>query len=62
MLADRIAIMSVGPRSVIKKLIDIDLPRPRDLANPRFARLSRWPHEDLMTPDLISSEERLDLH
>jgi NitT/TauT family transport system ATP-binding protein len=60
-LADRIAIMSVGPRSVIKKLIDIDLPRPRDLANPRFARLFS-DIEDLMTPDLISSEERLELH
>jgi hypothetical protein len=53
--------MSVGPRSAIKKLIDIDLPRPRDLANPRFARLFS-DIEDLMTPDLISSEERLELH
>ena len=34
-LADRIAVMSVGPRSVITKLIDIDLPRPRDLTDPR---------------------------
>ena len=38
-LADRIAVMSVGPRSVITRLIDIDLPRPRDLANPRVAHL-----------------------
>ncbi len=60
-LADRIAIMSVGPRSVINKLIDIDLPRPRDLANPRFARLFA-DIEEFMTPDLISSEDRLNLH
>ena len=38
-LADRIAVMSVGPRSVITSLIDVDLPRPRDLANPRVAHL-----------------------
>jgi NitT/TauT family transport system ATP-binding protein len=57
-LADRIAIMSVGPRSVINKLIDIDLPRPRDLANPKFAQLFA-DIEEFMTPDLISSEDRL---
>jgi NitT/TauT family transport system ATP-binding protein len=38
-LADRIAVMSVGPRSVISRLIPVDLPRPRDLANPKVAEL-----------------------
>ena len=38
-LSDRIGVMSVGPRSAITKLIDIDLPRPRDLTNPEVARL-----------------------
>ncbi len=37
-LGDRIGIMSVGPRSVITKTITLDLPRPRDLANPAVAR------------------------
>jgi NitT/TauT family transport system ATP-binding protein len=38
-LADRIVMMSMGPRSVITRLIAIDLPRPRDLTNPRVAEL-----------------------
>lgn len=38
-LGDRIGVMSVGPRSAITKLIDITLPRPRDLTNPEVARL-----------------------
>ena len=38
-LADRIGMMSVGPRSVITKFINIDLPRPRDLTDPIVAQL-----------------------
>jgi NitT/TauT family transport system ATP-binding protein len=54
-LADRIAVMSVGPRSAITKLIDIDLPRPRDLTNPKVAELFN-DIEALLAPDL----QRLD--
>jgi NitT/TauT family transport system ATP-binding protein len=50
-LADRIAVMSVGPRSEIAKLIDIDLPRPRDLTNPAVAELFN-DIEALLAPDL----------
>jgi NitT/TauT family transport system ATP-binding protein len=56
-LADRIGVMSFGPRSVITKLIDIDLPRPRDLTNPKVAQLFNE-IEALLTPDLIRSEEQ----
>ena len=50
-LADRIGVMSFGPRSVITKLIDIDLPRPRDLTNPKVAQMFNE-IEGLLTPDL----------
>ena len=60
-LADRIGMMSVGPRSVITKLIDVDLPRPRDLTNPRVAHLFNE-IEALLAPDLVSSDERLEAH
>jgi NitT/TauT family transport system ATP-binding protein len=50
-LADRIGVMSFGPRSVITKLIDIDLPRPRDLTNPKVAQVFNE-IEALLTPDL----------
>jgi len=58
-LADRIAVMSVGPRSVITELIEVDLPRPRDLTNPKVARLF-GEIEELLTPDLIRSDEQLE--
>jgi len=38
-LADRICVMSVGPGSRITEVIDVDLPRPRDLADPGAARV-----------------------
>jgi NitT/TauT family transport system ATP-binding protein len=60
-LADRVAVMSVGPRSVITKVIEIDLPRPRDLADAKVARLF-GDIEDLLTPDLIRLDERLEAH
>src|SRR6476469_8929937 len=50
-LADRIGVMSFGPRSVITKLIDIYLPRPRDLTNPKVAVLYNE-IEALLAPDL----------
>ncbi len=59
-LADRIAVMSVGPRSGISRLIDIDLPRPRDLTNPKVAQLF-YEIEALLAPDLLSSEKPVQL-
>ena len=38
-LADRVCLMSVGPASRITEVIDVGLPRPRDLSNPAAARL-----------------------
>jgi NitT/TauT family transport system ATP-binding protein len=55
-LADRIGVMSSGPRSVITKLIDIDLPRPRDLTNPKVALLYNE-IEALLAPDLARIAE-----
>lgn len=39
LLADRIAIMSVGPRSRLLDIIEVGLSRPRDPAVPRFGEL-----------------------
>jgi NitT/TauT family transport system ATP-binding protein len=60
-LADRIAVMSVGPCSIITRVIELDLPRPRDLADAKVARLF-GDIEDLLTPDLIRLDERLEAH
>jgi NitT/TauT family transport system ATP-binding protein len=38
-MADRIAIMNVGPRSRIREIIDVDVERPRDPTDPRLGRL-----------------------
>jgi len=54
-LADRIGMMSVGPGSVITKVIDIELARPRDLTNPKVAELFHQ-IEGLLAPDLARSE------
>ena len=51
-LGDRIGVMSFGPRSVITKLIDIDLPRPRDMTNPKVAQMFNE-IEALLAPDLV---------
>ncbi len=56
-LGDRIGIMSVGPGSVITKLIDIDLPRPRELTNPKAAVLYNE-IESLLAPDLARVTEQ----
>jgi NitT/TauT family transport system ATP-binding protein len=55
-LGDRIGVMSSGPRSQLTRLIDIDLPRPRDLTNPKVARLFNE-IEALLTPDLARVAE-----
>src|SRR5919199_1304763 len=43
-LADRIAIMTAGPSSTVKAVVDVGLPRPRDLLavreNPRFGEVT----------------------
>jgi NitT/TauT family transport system ATP-binding protein len=57
-LADRVGMMSMGPRSRITRLISIDLPRPRDVADARMARLFKE-IEDLLTPDLDRSDEQI---
>ena len=50
-LADRICVMSVGPGSRITEVIGVDLPRPRDLADPGAARLFKRV-EGLLAHDL----------
>jgi NitT/TauT family transport system ATP-binding protein len=54
-LADRIGIMSVGPRSLITKTITLDLPRPRNLADPRVAGIFNEV-ERLLAPEVARSE------
>jgi NitT/TauT family transport system ATP-binding protein len=39
LMADRIAVMTVGPGSGIKEVLAVDLPRPRDPAAPAFGEL-----------------------
>jgi NitT/TauT family transport system ATP-binding protein len=60
-LADRVGMMSVGPSSVISKVINIGLPRPRDLTNPQVAHLFNE-IEALLAPDLARSELQAELH
>lgn len=38
-LADRIAIMNLGPASNVKRIFDVSLPRPRDPSDPTLGRL-----------------------
>jgi NitT/TauT family transport system ATP-binding protein len=47
-LADRICIMSLGPGSRISEVIDVKLPRPRDLADPAAAKIFRKVEELLV--------------
>jgi NitT/TauT family transport system ATP-binding protein len=60
-LADRVAVMSTGPCSMITRLIDVDLPRPRNLADPKVARMF-GEIEDLLTPDLLNLDQNLQAH
>jgi NitT/TauT family transport system ATP-binding protein len=57
-LGDRIGMMSVGPNSRITKTIALDLPRPRNLADPTSAGLFNE-IEALLAPDVARSEERI---
>jgi NitT/TauT family transport system ATP-binding protein len=47
-LADRICIMSLGPGSRISEVIDVKLPRPRDIADPAAAKIFRKVEELLV--------------
>ncbi len=38
-LSTRLAVMTSGPETVLKEIIDIDLPEPRSPANPEFASM-----------------------
>ena len=57
LLADRIAMMSVGPGSTITRIFDVGLPRPRDLTDARAGQLFHE-IEELLAPDVARSEER----
>lgn len=57
-LADRIAIMSVGPGSSFMRVMTIDARRPRDMSNPAHAALF-GEIETLLAPEIERSEERL---
>lgn len=50
-LGDKICVMSVGPCSRILKTIPVDIPRPRDLTDPRAGSMYRE-IETLLAPDL----------
>jgi NitT/TauT family transport system ATP-binding protein len=56
-LGDRIGMMSAGPRSIISKIIELHLPRPRDLVDPAVARIFHE-LEQLLEPQLARSEQR----
>jgi NitT/TauT family transport system ATP-binding protein len=58
LLADRIAMMTVGPRSTIAKIFEVALPRPRDLTDPAVAHLFHE-IEALLEPDVERAEERV---
>jgi NitT/TauT family transport system ATP-binding protein len=54
-LADRIGMMAIGPRSSVSRLIDVDLPRPRDLSDPRVSALYNQIEAEL-APDAAKAE------
>jgi NitT/TauT family transport system ATP-binding protein len=56
LLADRIGMMSAGPRSTITKVFDINLARPRDLTDPKVALLFHE-IEALLAPDIARTDE-----
>jgi NitT/TauT family transport system ATP-binding protein len=56
LLGDRIGMMSVGPRSTISRVFNIDFPRPRDLTHPKVAQLFHE-IENLLAPDVARSEQ-----
>ena len=60
LLADRIAMMSVGPGSTITKVFEVALPRPRDLTHASVAGLFHE-IEALLDPSVPRTDERAPL-
>ena len=56
LLADRIGVMSAGPRATITRVLNVDFPRPRDLTHPGVARLFHA-IETLLAPDIARCEQ-----
>jgi NitT/TauT family transport system ATP-binding protein len=56
LLADRIGMMSAGPRSTISKVFEIGLKRPRNLTDPVVAHLFHE-IEALLAPDITRTDE-----
>jgi NitT/TauT family transport system ATP-binding protein len=57
-LADSIAVMSVGPESKIMQVFRLDLARPRDLADPDLRRITAN-IEAMLEPEIDRSEARI---
>lgn len=57
-LADRIAVMSVGPESKILQVFRLDVPRPRDLSDPEL-RKTAANIEAMLAPEIDRSEARV---
>lgn len=57
-LADRVAVMSVGPESKIMQVICLDPPRPRDLADPDLRKIAAN-IEAMLAPEIDRLEARI---
>jgi NitT/TauT family transport system ATP-binding protein len=56
-LADRVAVMSVGPESRIMQVFQLDSSRPRDLADPNLRKIAA-DIEAMLAPEIDRSEAR----
>ncbi len=56
-LADRIGVMTRGPAASLKAVLPVELPRPRDLANPAFAE-TYGRVEALLLPEASQLDQR----
>jgi sulfonate transport system ATP-binding protein len=54
-LADRIVIMSPQP-GTIKKVLPVDLPRPRDRADGEFVRVRKSVHDEFFMPGALAAD------
>jgi len=57
-LADRVAVMSVGPESKIMQVVRLDPPRPRDLGDPNLRKIAAN-IEAMLAPEIDRSEARI---
>ena len=55
-LADRVVVMSAGPRARIKSVYDVDLPRPRARTHPGVSELYELLREDIRAEVLASMQ------